>query len=130
MDGDAVLAAAEQLHRAGLRWDAARLAGQAAIRATDRTAMVTLLRAAKRFSAGGTATPTTTDTAAATTLTPRERDIGLLVVEGHTYREIGEQLHISGKTVEHHMARIRGKLGVTGRRTIATVLRGMLGETV
>lgn len=133
VDGDAVLAAAEQLHRAGLRWDAARLAGQAAIRATDRTAMVTLLRSAKRFSAGATAKPAnaaTTATAAATALTPRERDIGRLVVEGHTYREIGEQLHISGKTVEHHMARIRGKLGVTDRRTIATLLRGMLGETV
>lgn len=129
IDAGTVLAAAEQLHRAGLRWDAARLAGQAAIRATDRTAMVTLLRAAKRFSAGVTPEPATANPAAATTLTPRERDIGRLVVDGHTYREIGEQLHISGKTVEHHMARIRGKLGVSDRRTIATLLRGMLGET-
>ncbi|MFJ1768508.1 LuxR C-terminal-related transcriptional regulator [Amycolatopsis sp. NPDC088138] len=126
VDADAVLAGAELLHRAGLRWDAARLAGQAAIRVTDRTAMVTLLRAAKRFSSGITGEAATA--ASAPALTPREQDIGHLVVAGHTYREIGEKLHISGKTVEHHMARIRGKLGVTDRRTIATLLRGMLGE--
>ncbi|MEA5363876.1 LuxR C-terminal-related transcriptional regulator [Amycolatopsis sp., V23-08] len=128
VDVDAVLAGAESLHRAGLRWDAARLAGQAAIRVTDRSAMVTLLRAAKRFSSGITGGTGTAAPASAPALTPREQDIGHLVVAGHTYREIGEKLHISGKTVEHHMARIRGKLGVTDRRTIATLLRGMLGE--
>ncbi|MGW4529146.1 helix-turn-helix domain-containing protein, partial [Amycolatopsis sp. NPDC004378] len=61
-------------------------------------------------------------------LTERERDIGRLFVAGHTYKEIGEQLHISGKTVEHHMVRIRAKLGVSDRRTLATLLGGMLGE--
>ncbi|WP_290057655.1 helix-turn-helix transcriptional regulator, partial [Amycolatopsis solani] len=129
VDSETVLAGAERLRRAGLRWDAARLAGQAAIRATDRIAMVTLLRAAKRFSSGATGEPAAGPaTAAVPALTPRERDIGRLVVAGHTYREIGELLHISGKTVEHHMARLRGKLGVTDRRTIATLLRGMLSE--
>ncbi len=129
----AVLAAADLLNRAGLRWDAARLAGQAAVRATDRTAMVTLLRAAKQFPAGtavaaGTM-PSGSSAAEPPVLTPRERDIGRLVVAGHTYKEIGEQLHISGKTVEHHMARIRAKLGVSDRRTLATLLGGMLGDT-
>ncbi|SEP54251.1 helix-turn-helix domain-containing protein [Amycolatopsis saalfeldensis] len=128
VDLDAVLAGAEQLHHAGLRWDAARLAGQAAIRATDRTVMVTLLRAAKRFSSGVKGEPAAEGRPDAPALTARERDIGRLVVEGHTYREVGELLHISGKTVEHHMARIRGKLGATDRRTIATLLRAMLGD--
>src|SRR5690606_41455902 len=42
-----VESAATRLHAVGLRWDAARLAGQAAIRTTDRTAMVTLLERAR-----------------------------------------------------------------------------------
>jgi DNA-binding CsgD family transcriptional regulator len=87
-----------------------------------------VLRAAKRFSAGVISRPATTAPSAAPALTPRERDIGRLVVDGHTYREIGELLHISGKTVEHHTARVRGKLDVTDRRTIASLLRGILGE--
>ncbi|MFI5593937.1 LuxR C-terminal-related transcriptional regulator [Amycolatopsis sp. NPDC051758] len=128
IDVGAVQSGAAQLHRAGLRWDAARPVGQAAIRATDPTAMMTLLRAAKRFSAGAGAEPVAAASSAGPALTPRERDIGRLVVDGHTYREIGERLHISGKTVEHHMARIRGKLGVTDRRAIAALLRGMLGD--
>lgn len=49
VQADTVLSAAEGLHRTGLRWDAARLAGHAAVRATDRAVMVTLLRAAKHF---------------------------------------------------------------------------------
>ncbi|SEF38445.1 regulatory protein, luxR family [Amycolatopsis pretoriensis] len=127
VDVEAILAAARLLNRAGLRWDAARLAGQAAVRATDRAAMVTLLRAAKQFPVGSTvaAAPAAAEPPA---LTPRERDIGRLVVAGHTYKEIGEQLHISAKTVEHHVARIRAKLGVSDRRTLATLLGGILGE--
>lgn len=127
---DSVLAEAERLHRAGLSWDATRLVGQAAIRATDRTAMMTLLRAVKRFptSTAGHADPTVTALAEPPALTPRERDIGRLVVEGYTYREIGNLLYISGKTVEHHMARIRGKLGASDRRTTTALLSGLLGE--
>ncbi|MGW4529304.1 helix-turn-helix transcriptional regulator, partial [Amycolatopsis sp. NPDC004378] len=91
---EAVLAAAERLNRAGLAWDAARLAGQAAVRATDRAAMVTLLRAAKQFPAGATVAAASPPPAAAEppALTERERDIGRLFVAGHTYKEIGEQL--------------------------------------
>ncbi|WP_284740419.1 LuxR family transcriptional regulator [Amycolatopsis sp. RTGN1] len=127
IEAAAVLSAAERLHRTGLRWDAARLSGQAAIRATDRTAMVALLRGAKQFpvTVPATARPGPAEPPA---LTPRERDIGHLLVVGHTYREIGERLHISSKTVEHHMARLRGKLGVSDRRTLATLLGGILDD--
>ncbi|QKV73886.1 LuxR C-terminal-related transcriptional regulator [Amycolatopsis sp. Hca4] len=130
VEPDRVLAAADSLHRAGLRWDAARLAGQAAIRATDRAAMISLLRAAKRFTHGMTAPeePAAVTPAEPPALTTREREIGRLLVDGHIYREIGERLHISGKTVEHHVGRIRAKLGVTDRRTLVTLLSGMLGD--
>ncbi|MFI6302438.1 LuxR C-terminal-related transcriptional regulator [Amycolatopsis thailandensis] len=129
IDVEAVLAGAGLLHRAGLSWDAARLTGQAAIRATDRTAMTTLLRAVKRFpsAVSGVAETAASALAEPPALTPRESDIGRLVVDGHTYREIGELLHISGKTVEHHMARIRAKLGAQDRRTTTALLSGILG---
>ncbi|GLY44478.1 helix-turn-helix transcriptional regulator [Amycolatopsis sp. NBRC 101858] len=130
VEPDRVLVTADSLYRAGLRWDAARLAGQAAIRLTDRAAMVSLLRAAKRFT-HGTSVPeerVAVTPAEPPVLTTREREIGRLLVAGHIYREIGEQLHISGKTVEHHVGRIRAKLGVTDRRTLTTVLSGLLGD--
>ena len=34
---------------------------------------------------------------------------------GLTYRQIGQRLFISAKTVEHHVARMRQRLDVTSR---------------
>lgn len=45
-------------------------------------------------------------------LTNREREILLLIAEGFTSKEIGEQLFISVKTVENHRANIMGKLDI------------------
>lgn len=47
IDPTVVESAARGLHAAGLRWDGARLAGQAAIRTTDRKAMLRLLGCAR-----------------------------------------------------------------------------------
>ncbi|MEM7407117.1 MAG: response regulator transcription factor [Pseudomonadota bacterium] len=44
-------------------------------------------------------------------LTDRERDVLTLVADGLNSREVGQQLHISAKTVESHRARISEKLG-------------------
>jgi len=44
-------------------------------------------------------------------ITPREREILLLVAKGLTSREIGDTLFISYKTVEVHRARLMKKLG-------------------
>ena len=54
------------------------------------------------------------------TLTPRERRILALVVEGLTNGEIGERLGIGEKTVRNHVSAVLGKLGLT-RRTQAAV---------
>ena len=53
-------------------------------------------------------------------LTNREREVLLLVAQGLTNREIGEQLEISPRTVETHRERVMGKLRI---RTVAGLTR-------
>jgi len=48
-------------------------------------------------------------------LTPREEQIVKLIAEGHSGKEIAEQLVISVKTVERHRANILAKLGMRDR---------------
>ena len=45
-------------------------------------------------------------------LSPREREVMLLVVEGRSSSEIAGVLHLSPKTVETHRSRLMAKLGV------------------
>ncbi|MEU5262572.1 helix-turn-helix transcriptional regulator [Amycolatopsis sp. NPDC021455] len=132
-DPAVISAAAAELHELGLRWDAARLAGQAAIRTSDRKAMVQLLEAARQFQGtaarrepGMSAEPAAGTGLAA--LSERELEVARLVVEGLTYKQAGSKLFISGKTVEHHMARIRGKLGAADRRELLATLRELLSR--
>lgn len=53
-------------------------------------------------------------------LTQRQREILRLVAEGHTSRDIAEQLSLSVKTVETHRAHIMERLGV---RDVAGLVR-------
>ena len=53
-------------------------------------------------------------------LTPREREVAFLVVDGRISRQIAEQLHITQKTVEFHRAKIMRKLGAS---TVADLVR-------
>ena len=55
-------------------------------------------------------------------LSGREREIAELVAEGRTNREIGADLFLSEKTVEGHLTRVFGKLGVTSRAEVAEVV--------
>jgi two-component system response regulator NreC len=48
-------------------------------------------------------------------LTPRERDVLKLVVEGYTTQKIADQLMVSPKTVEGHKTSLMAKLGVSNR---------------
>ena len=45
-------------------------------------------------------------------LTPRERQLFDLVIEGKSYKEMAASLGISPRTVEHHRAHITSKLGM------------------
>ncbi|EFL05490.1 predicted protein [Streptomyces sp. AA4] len=131
-DPGEISAAAAELHELDLCWDAARLAGQAAIRTSDRKAMVQLLEAARQFQ-GTTgrlesATPAPGAATGLSALSERELEVARLVVDGLTYKQAGSKLFISGKTVEHHMARIRGKLGAADRRELLATLRELLAK--
>jgi DNA-binding CsgD family transcriptional regulator len=114
-----VVAAARELRAVGLGWDGARLAGQAAIRTADRAAMTTLLTCARALHGS----PHAPDESPAPQLSPREIEVAELLVGGMTYKQIGERLFISAKTVEHHVARIRQRLGSTSRRELLARLR-------
>ncbi len=130
VDPARVEAAAKALNAMGLCWDAARLAGQAAIRTTDRTAMVSLLECARALQGGqATASPARAPAEAdAPALSDRERQVAELVVAGMTYRQVGDRLFISAKTVEHHMARMRQRLGATSRSDLLTQLRALVSD--
>ncbi|WP_433533021.1 helix-turn-helix transcriptional regulator [Micromonospora sp. CA-263727] len=125
-----VEAAARGLHDTGLCWDGARLAGQAAIRTADRRAMTTLLDCARTLQGGAAATDGRPAAAGTTTqrLSDREREVAELVVAGLTYREIGDRLFISAKTVEHHVARMRSRLNCANRPDLLALLRTILAD--
>ncbi|MEZ0051959.1 DNA-binding CsgD family transcriptional regulator [Mycobacterium sp. MAA66] len=154
VDAAEVTAAARGLARFGLTWDATRLASQAALHSPEGRvsgAMLQLARDLKQDAALEAAgdpvvssnavtapdVPNTTAAAAAgdsrsmptwTRLSDREREVAELVLQGMPYRDIGAQLLISAKTVEHHVARIRRRLGAESRSEMLSMLRALIGH--
>jgi DNA-binding CsgD family transcriptional regulator len=137
-------------------WEGARLAGHAAARATERKDMVRLLSCARDLHPQGSAAGANSagqseaaNVAAAdqgnsnsnsnssgnrsvqpdgSMLSEREKDVARLVLEGKTYREIGETIYISPRTAEHHIARMRRRLGAENRSDLLVRLRLALGS--
>ncbi|BBX05136.1 helix-turn-helix transcriptional regulator [Mycolicibacterium moriokaense] len=139
VDTDEVSAAARTLSQFGLTWDATRLASQAALQTPDGRvsgAMLQLARDLKQTSLVDAAPDVDASTAgdappgptrpASTRLSDREREVAELLLLGMPYRDIGTQLFISAKTVEHHVARIRRRLGAESRSEMLSMLRAML----
>ena len=144
VDTDEVTAAARGLTQFGLTWDATRLASQAALQTPDGRvsgAMLQLARDLKLNASGGddtvdfaeapaVAAPAQgTSLASSSRLSDREREVAELLLQGMPYRDIGSQLFISAKTVEHHVARIRRRLGAESRSELISMLRAILGAS-
>ncbi|WP_167756823.1 helix-turn-helix transcriptional regulator [Leifsonia flava] len=136
VDADAVEAAATALGTVGLAWDGARLAGHGAGHTGDRRITARLLAAARRLHPHEDLRPPTVENDAASTprprtpsdLSPRELEVAALVVQGKTYNEIGAAIFISPRTAEHHIARIRRRLGATNRSDLIAKLRIALDD--
>jgi DNA-binding NarL/FixJ family response regulator len=56
-------------------------------------------------------------------LTAREGEVLRLIARGYTYRQIGERLFISARTVETHVAHVLRKLHVANRHQLANLAR-------
>ena len=141
VDIDEVTVAARGLSQFGLTWDATRLASQAALQTPDGRvsgAMLQLARDLKQTAAMDEAPSleavppvaegarTGSSRRASSGLSDREREVAELLLLGMPYRDIGSQLFISAKTVEHHVARIRRRLGAESRSEMLSMLRAML----
>jgi len=127
VDPDAVVRATEDLVAAQLPWEASRLAGHAAIRVADAAAARRLLEHARDVSRAEVPAADSGGEGGRGALSDREVEVARLVLAGRTHREIGAQLYLSPKTVEHHVARIRTKLGATSRAEMVAALRAALG---
>ncbi|WP_457946269.1 LuxR C-terminal-related transcriptional regulator [Pseudarthrobacter sp. alpha12b] len=136
--------AARLLGAVGMPWEGARLAGHAAARADERRDMMRLLSCARDLHpqgspAGGASGAAEVQARSgadlggkaaqpdASGLSEREKEVARLVLEGKTYREIGEAIYISPRTAEHHIARIRRRLGAENRSDLLARLRLALG---
>jgi DNA-binding CsgD family transcriptional regulator len=140
VDADEVGTAARGLAQFGLTADATRLAGQAALQTSDPKVSGVMLQVARdlKLSVGDSAddgqpqAPEAAGPAPAgarsmsSPLSDREREVAELLLLGMPYRDIGAQLFISAKTVEHHVARIRRRLGAESRSEMLSMLRAIL----
>ncbi|MEO7039346.1 MAG: helix-turn-helix transcriptional regulator, partial [Candidatus Elarobacter sp.] len=114
-------AAAAQFHRAGWAVDEAE-ALEVAGHVADAVNLV------RRLGASAEVRRLTQTSAAPSrrrgdaTLTPREREIVNLVLAGRTAREIADELVISERTVETHVASVYRKLGVSNRHELSALV--------
>ncbi len=138
VDVDEVAAAARGLADFGLTWDGTRLTGQAALQAPDSRASAAMLQLARDLKLTADvptrphdpepteSRPTTRAATHRSPLSDREREVAELLLLGMPYRDIGTQLFISSKTVEHHVARMRRRLGAESRSEVLSMLRAIL----
>ena len=125
--------AAEALHARGFTLYAAEAFAAAAL-ATDepdgpRTARTPTLRPSRTASRAlalaaecDARTPLLVRLGPLRALTPRERQIAGCAADGLSNRQIAQQLRLSERTVENHLGRIYGKLGVSGRGQLKEAL--------
>ena len=128
-DPDALLTAAdnaEALQKIPLAADASARAMRLYAEKGDVRARRVALRAMRRRQSllEGMPVHEEGDLRSAHELTSREREIAKLAAEGATNRAIARTLVLSTRTVEGHLYRIYGKLGITTREELAAEFAG------
>ncbi|MCZ2402960.1 helix-turn-helix transcriptional regulator [Paenarthrobacter sp. Z7-10] len=124
-DADQLMAASEQARGAGYQLLAAECLGQSVLllqNSGDRKrarAAVHLLQL-RRSELAGVSTLQLGGPDDTTELTPRERDIVTMVVNGQSNREIAAHSSLSVRTVEGHLYRIFTKLGINRREDLTS----------
>ncbi|MEJ2866695.1 LuxR C-terminal-related transcriptional regulator [Actinomycetospora sp. OC33-EN08] len=135
VQAEEVSAVAASLSEAGMAYDGARLAKEAAVRTSDKRVLATMLGLARGLLAGPSTAPEVSPAAEPQAAAPaprpsvlsdREREVAELLLDGLTYREIGDRLFITAKTVEHHVRGIRQRLGSESRTDLFADLRASL----
>jgi DNA-binding CsgD family transcriptional regulator len=142
VDADEVVAAGRRMQSVGLGWEAAQLVGRAASLGGDRRSVAGLHAAARALDTAVDGDPGTEEEIPDATVpeqasappadgdqpgfTERELEIGQFILAGLTYKQIGQRLYLSAKTVEHHVARMRQRLGVASREELFGLLRAAL----
>lgn len=126
-DAEALAAVAERLAACSadlLAAEAAAGASEAYARAGDRRSGARWAERSRALAARceGASTAGLEVPEAAVPLTRREREIATLVAAGRTSRAVAEELVLSARTVENHLARIYAKLGVNNRTDLADAL--------
>ncbi len=122
IDEAAAMHAMDALIPVGDGWEASRLLGQTDLDHEDPQAARRLLEAARSL-ANDPADDGGNEGLVSLGLSEREAEVAVLVTEGKTHREVGATLFISPKTVEHHVAKIRQKLGAATRAEMMAVVR-------
>jgi non-specific serine/threonine protein kinase len=96
-----------------------RLDASTCATALDEGRRLTLDQAIAEASGKARPEPTPVRTAGTSSLTPREREVAMLVARGLTNRQIGDELVISSATAERHVVNILNKLGFHTRSQLA-----------
>jgi DNA-binding NarL/FixJ family response regulator len=130
VDPSEVRSAAALLAEHGLVFEASRLVGAAGLRCADPGTARQLLGESRKLR-GARRAPPSRRTGTVEPLSAREREVARRLLDGESHREIGQALFISAKTVEHHVARIRQKVGAKSRAELLAAVRddlAMAGE--
>jgi DNA-binding NarL/FixJ family response regulator len=69
----------------------------------------------------GRAVPLVKDAKVLLTITPREREVLVLVARGHSNLEVADELHMSAATAKTHVSRLLSKLGARDRAQLVVI---------
>ncbi|AYF72613.1 helix-turn-helix transcriptional regulator [Nocardia yunnanensis] len=109
------------LRRARRRADAAEQLRSAAEAFERMGAQQWALRARQELELTGRRAAPVTAHGETSVLTAQELRVARLAAQGLTNREIGTELFLSPRTVGHHLSRVFGKLGLSGRADLVDV---------